>query len=156
MKNIFAKRLTEARKAKGINQAEAATALGFNRSTYVNYELGRNQPNLDAVNAMLAFFGVNYEYLMGIDIANVHLNKTGEGAKNRQNVLLNVLPSVHPTGENDTFLADPGVSYGMSAEDARNAFRVAGERLVKAQQAYNRALLALVVRNSQDEADKPG
>lgn len=156
MENILSKRLKAIRKAKGIDQAEAATALGLNRSTYTNYELGRNQPSLEALNAILAYFGVSYEYLSGIDNTIVHLNKIDKTGENRQNVPLNVLPNVLPSEENGDFVADPGIEYGLQKGDARNAFKMAAEKLVNAQRAYNSALFALIVQNGTSKGNEGG
>lgn len=127
-----------------MDQYKAATALGLNRSTYVNYELGRNMPSLESINAIIAHFGVTYEYLMGLDMSHVLLNKNGATRKNGKNVLHNVLSTVSQSAENEHFVSDSGgVEYSTQSALKSNLITAIVE-LEKAQLACNRAALALL------------
>lgn len=57
--------LKELRIAAGKLQKDVASALGIDRTTYVKYEKGSNEPNFDMVSAIADYFGVTVDYLLG-------------------------------------------------------------------------------------------
>lgn len=63
---IFDERLTELRKAKGINQKECATELGMtDASKYNKWENGKNCPDFTTVCQLAKYFDVTTDYLLG-------------------------------------------------------------------------------------------
>ena len=63
---IFDKRLTELRKAKGLNQKECALELGMpDASKYNKWENGANRPDYETVCRLAKYFGVTTDYLLG-------------------------------------------------------------------------------------------
>ena len=62
IRKIFAKRLKEARKASGLTQAELALRLGLKRSTYGQFEQGRNEPNVSILPQLSRALNRPFEY----------------------------------------------------------------------------------------------
>lgn len=63
---IFDERLTELRKAKGINQKECAAELGMtDASKYNKWENGKNCPDFTTVCQLARYFDVTTDYLLG-------------------------------------------------------------------------------------------
>ena len=62
---LFAKRLSELRKAKGLSQYELADRLGFSRGQLANYEQGKRQPDHEVLGQLADFFEVSTDYLLG-------------------------------------------------------------------------------------------
>ena len=60
-------RLTELRKAKGINQIELAKELNVNQNTISRWEKGERDPNPDMLKTIAAYFNVSVDYLLGED-----------------------------------------------------------------------------------------
>lgn len=57
--------LKELRKEKGLRQRDVADFLGVDRTTYVKYETGANEPDIDVIKKLADFFGVSTDYLLG-------------------------------------------------------------------------------------------
>ena len=57
--------LKELRVSKGLYQKDVAKVLGVDRTTYVKYENGNSEPNLDMLVAIADFFDVSTDYLLG-------------------------------------------------------------------------------------------
>ncbi len=62
---IFAKRLKELRKEKGITQAELAKAVGLSQSIISAYELEMYEPTATAIVLIANYFNVCADYLLG-------------------------------------------------------------------------------------------
>ena len=60
-----ANRIKELRTAKGLSQAELATAVGLTRKSIINYENGLREPNSRAMAALEGYFRVSGAYLRG-------------------------------------------------------------------------------------------
>ena len=60
-------KLRELRESYDLTQGQVAEALNINRSSYTSYEIGRSQPNLDAVVKLAHIFKVPPEYLLPQD-----------------------------------------------------------------------------------------
>ena len=58
-------RLKELREGKGLLQKDIAELLGVDRTTYVKYEKGVNEPSNDNLLKLADFFGVTTDYLLG-------------------------------------------------------------------------------------------
>lgn len=56
--------LKTARDRKGLNQSEAAKALGISVSTLANYEIGKTYPDVPAIRRIEALYGVSYNQLI--------------------------------------------------------------------------------------------
>ena len=53
------------RKKAGLTQADVASKLGIDRSTYTKYETGQSEPSFEMVQRLSALFGVSIELLVG-------------------------------------------------------------------------------------------
>lgn len=62
---IFARRLTQLRKSKGLTQQQLAEKLGTSRSNIGNYEIGKAPPRDGTKRAIADYFGVTIDYLLG-------------------------------------------------------------------------------------------
>lgn len=57
-------RLSQLRQEKGLNMREAARQLGMPYTTYVNYEKGTREPNLETLISLAKFYGTSIDYLL--------------------------------------------------------------------------------------------
>lgn len=64
---MLSSRIREARRAKGLTQAQAAAALHINQATYSGYETGKRQPDALKIKQIAALLGVTGDYLLGLD-----------------------------------------------------------------------------------------
>lgn len=62
-KQMVAKRLQEARKKRGLTQQEAAKRTGINVVTLSGYEIGKNEPNIEALVRFADLYEVSMDYL---------------------------------------------------------------------------------------------
>ena len=62
---IFAERLLELRKEKGISQAVFAKSLGVSFSVVCYWETDRSEPTAPNLVKIADFFGVSVDYLLG-------------------------------------------------------------------------------------------
>lgn len=63
---IFARRLVQLRKSKGLTQTQLAEKLGTSRSNIANYEAGVSvEPRDNMKRAIADYFGVTIDYLLG-------------------------------------------------------------------------------------------
>ena len=63
--SVFATRLRELRKGKGVSQQALADELGFSKSTISLYEQGDTVPDIKAFVKIADFYDVSYDYLLG-------------------------------------------------------------------------------------------
>lgn len=61
----FVKKLKDLRLEKNLNQKELAQKIGYTNSTICDWEKGRSEPSLEALNKLADFFDVSVDYLMG-------------------------------------------------------------------------------------------
>ncbi len=61
---LFGKRLLALRKSRNLKQADLANALGVSRETISYYESRANNPTIELINKISAYFGVPPEYLI--------------------------------------------------------------------------------------------
>lgn len=64
---IFAERLRESRKEKGLKQKDVAQMLKISESCYGGYEQGYREPDLKTLIKICKVFGVSADYLLGIN-----------------------------------------------------------------------------------------
>lgn len=64
---IFAKRLIELRKSKGISQKELANYIDVSPSLVGMYEQGRRKPSFEILEAIADYFNINIDTLYGKD-----------------------------------------------------------------------------------------
>lgn len=70
----FSKRLREARKAANLTQEELANKIGIKRSTYGQFEQGRNEPNISVLPQLARELNKPIEWLLGL----TYLTDNGE------------------------------------------------------------------------------
>lgn len=64
---IFSERLKELRKVSGYTQQQIAEKLNVRQQSYMRYENGTGEPNLETVAAISKIFDVTVDYLLGLD-----------------------------------------------------------------------------------------
>ena len=64
--NVLGKQLRKLRKEKSLTQEEVGALLGKTKFNISNYEMGRRQPNNDALIAFAKLFHVSTDYLLGV------------------------------------------------------------------------------------------
>lgn len=109
--NLLAKNLKFLRKGKKLTQAVMASQLGFEYSTYNNYELGRSNPTISDLLQICKILGVLSSDLLERDIENVGLISKSETTKNSQNVGLIVGLNVGLKSKNEgnlSFVSESG------------------------------------------------
>ncbi|HEX8313916.1 MAG TPA: helix-turn-helix domain-containing protein [Flavisolibacter sp.] len=87
--------LTVLRKSKKLTQTEAASSMGFKRSTYNNYESGHTEPNIEALEKIASFFGISVDDLLFKDLREsnlIALSDNDEKGNNLGNLSGNLLP----------------------------------------------------------------
>lgn len=62
---MFAERLKELRKEKGITQVELAQLLGVSKGTVGMWEIGKREPSFETINAMSEIFDKRIDYILG-------------------------------------------------------------------------------------------
>ena len=93
--NFLASNFKFLREKIGLNQVQISVSLGFNRSTWNNYETGKSKPSLDDFILISKYFRKSASELLEMDLSNVHLNKNIANENNAEYVHLNVHPNVH-------------------------------------------------------------
>jgi len=58
-------RLKQLREEKNLYQKDVASYLGVDRTTYVKYETGSSEPNVDMLNKLAKFFNTSVDYILG-------------------------------------------------------------------------------------------
>lgn len=72
----FIQRLKELRKNSGFTQKQMATKIGVATVTYVKYERGENEPNIETLESLATIFNVSIDYLLGHteEISSINYN----------------------------------------------------------------------------------
>lgn len=65
-KEVFAERITEARKENKLSQREAAEKLKISKSTIASYETGRTQPDLETLGKLSKLYYHTVDYFLGL------------------------------------------------------------------------------------------
>lgn len=63
-KKAVAERLKATRKERGLKQQDVAEKTGINVITLSGYEIGKNEPNMEALVCLADVYGVSLDYLM--------------------------------------------------------------------------------------------
>ncbi len=63
---VFAIRLKELRKEKGLSQCEMAEFLNIRQQSYARYENDTAEPSYDMLVEIAKYFSVSADYLLGI------------------------------------------------------------------------------------------
>ena len=66
MELLFAKRLRELRKEKGMSQVELGEVLGYGYTAISSYENGRNEPSFSDFIQICRVLDVSADYILGI------------------------------------------------------------------------------------------
>lgn len=64
---MFADKLKELRKKKGVTQAQLADAIYVSRSLIAKFETGASYPNKDTLEKIALYFGISVSELVGTD-----------------------------------------------------------------------------------------
>lgn len=62
---MFAERIKELRKQKGLTQVKLAEAVGMSKGTVAMWETGKRQPNFDTLNDLSDLFDKRIDYILG-------------------------------------------------------------------------------------------
>ena len=62
---MFAEKLKQLRKIKGVTQKQVSIGTGLSERQYQEYEYGKVKPSFDALIALADYFDVSLDYLMG-------------------------------------------------------------------------------------------
>ncbi len=68
-------RIRDLREDKGMRQSDLAKAVGIDQRTISNYEIGKTNPDSDALIKLADFFGVSIDYLLGRTNYNTSTNQ---------------------------------------------------------------------------------
>lgn len=60
-------RLRELRNERALTLAQVADAVGVNYRTISQYELGVNEPDIETIKQLCAFFGVSADYFLRME-----------------------------------------------------------------------------------------
>ncbi len=71
IKTIFANRLKQLREENELSQSELGEQLGVSRGTISFYESQKRTADIEFLAAAAKFFGVDYDYLMGVSSARI-------------------------------------------------------------------------------------
>lgn len=74
--DTLSRRLRELREETGLSQALLAEELGVSRGSISYYENGDRTPDVDFLSKAKAYFGVDYEYLLGESSIRNHRDRT--------------------------------------------------------------------------------
>lgn len=69
---IFAERLVELRKEKGLKRQEVANALGVSRASLEYYEKGQRKPDIEIAARIADYYDVSIDYLIGLSTSRVN------------------------------------------------------------------------------------
>lgn len=78
--SAFGKRLNGLRTDRGLSQDELAKIIGVSRSSVSMYEIGRNWPDFEVLDAIADYFDVNVDYLLGFSDVNEGYPRHGDAA----------------------------------------------------------------------------
>ena len=67
MKTIFAIRLKELRNEKNFTQRKIAELMNVSQVSYLHWEQGKMQPDIENIVKLCQLFGVSADYLLGLE-----------------------------------------------------------------------------------------
>ena len=113
------------RKKAAMTQAEIATRIGVDRSTYAKYENGQSEPNFEMTQKLASLFGVTVDFLIGNPPAEgtsgVWVPVLGDVAAG---VPIEAIENVVDYEEIDAALAATGEFFGLRVKGASMAPRI--------------------------------
>ena len=113
------------RKKAAMTQAEIATRIGVDRSTYAKYENGQSEPNFEMTQKLASLFGVTVDFLIGNPPAEgtsgVWVPVLGDVAAG---VPIEAVENIVDYEEIDTALAATGEFFGLRVKGASMAPRI--------------------------------
>ena len=69
MERNFSQTMSALRRARGLNQRQAAADLNISQALLSHYETGAREPGLDFVRRACRYYGVSADYLLGLSDA---------------------------------------------------------------------------------------
>ena len=66
MERNFSQTMSALRRARGLNQRQAAADLNISQALLSHYETGAREPGLDFVRRACLYYGVSADYLLGL------------------------------------------------------------------------------------------
>ena len=69
MERNFSQTMSALRRARGLNQRQAAADLNISQALLSHYETGAREPGLDCVCMACRYYGVSADYLLGLSDA---------------------------------------------------------------------------------------
>ena len=69
MERNFSQTMSALRRARGLNQRQAAADLNISQALLSHYETGAREPGLDFVRRACQYYGVSADYLLGLSDA---------------------------------------------------------------------------------------
>ena len=66
MKTIFSTRLKELRNEKNFTQRKIAELMNVSQVSYLHWEQGKTQPDIENIVKLCQLFGVSADYLLGL------------------------------------------------------------------------------------------
>jgi len=73
-KEGFNAKLKKARKEAGYTQQQVSDITGIPRGTLANFEVGRNEPDIEMIGTLADFYSVSTDWLIGTKGANTSNN----------------------------------------------------------------------------------
>jgi len=62
----FGKKIRNLRKKRGESQKQVAAAVGKSRESVAKYEIGKSEPDLEALRKIVRYYGVSADYIIGL------------------------------------------------------------------------------------------
>ncbi|MGN0983216.1 MAG: LexA family protein [Gemmiger sp.] len=119
---MFADRLKQARKAKGISQAEVSRQLGVTQQAVGKWETGRSTPDPQTVARLAELLGTTADVLLGLQQVTVSAGAVGRNAFSRYTqCLIPVVGTVRAGYGSLAFEEDYGSEYAC-VKDPENYF----------------------------------
>ena len=70
---IFAKRIAELRKDKGLSQSQLSKEIGISQAAIAFWEAGERIPGALALITISKYFKVSADYLLGLELSLIHI-----------------------------------------------------------------------------------
>ncbi len=117
---MFAQRLKELRKEKGVSQAVLSSALGLSQQAVGKWETGRCTPDPQTLAELAAYFNVSSDYILGVE-NNVPNFDEAQRYRTRDEYPIQVVGTVRAGYNAVAFEEDYGTEYAF-VKDPDNYF----------------------------------
>lgn len=118
--SILSERLKALRNEAGKTQEEMAKLIGISRTTYTEYERGKNKPPIQKLQIMADYYGVPIDFLMG--------NSNSKPVKNIVDVSLTIEKIINHLEKDDSLTFDgkdiTKESKGMLIDSLKNTLKM--------------------------------